>query len=396
MPRHRLHLARGLVLVLAIVMSVTVAEVVLRTAGPLSGSVGPVHDVLFLQPDANVGWTLARDFEFVWSGRNPYCVEFSVPVRTNSLGFRDRAWSANKPANTTRVAVLGDSFIEAIQVPLEQTATRLLEQRLVERFPGRSFETMNFGVSNYSLGQYLMVYDAYVRQFRPDYVVALAAYLNFNRTVQRALSSVLQDFYALEVRPSFALESSGRLTASPAREHQTYAKRVQDLIDHEYGPDRSRPVQPLPSPFHLTTWLFRTGITVAARLQYWRPSWGEPEFDHVALNHQILRALHDAVRKDGGVLVFADAFQYLEPYGVPRGSDRLVARNEAFVQSLGARYVNVSQAMASVPPEGRFACDMHFSAAENRRLADALAAWFSDELGRAARGDVSASRPLAP
>src|SRR5262245_57201049 len=183
---------------------------------------------------------MVPDFEFTWAGRNPYCVEFETPVKTNSLGFRDREWSVSKPAATTRIAVLGDSFVEAIQVPSSDTTTRLLEQQLSERFPGRSFETMNFGVSNYSVGQYLLVYDTYVRRFKPDYVVALTAYLNFNRTTQRALSSVLQDSYSLDIRPSFKIDGNGRLAETPAREYDAYARRVQHLVDTEYGADRSR------------------------------------------------------------------------------------------------------------------------------------------------------------
>jgi hypothetical protein len=381
--RHRIHLARGVVFLLALGMSIAAAELVLRVAVAPVGAVQPVHDVLFLQPNAEVGWTLAPDFSFVWSGRNPYCVEFTVPVQTNAIGFRDRAWSAAASPETIRIAVIGDSFVEAIQVQAEETATRQLERRLSARFPGQRFETMNFGVSNYSVGQFLMAYDAFVRPFKPDYVVVLAAYLDFNRTTQRALSSVLQDFYALEIRPSFTLDSSGNLVTAPPRQHEAYAKRVAELIETEYGPDRSRPVRGLPSPLHLSTWLLRTGVSTASRMQHWRPSWGEPEFTDVELNHRILGALHQKVRDDGGVFVFADAFEYLEPYGNPRGSGRLAARNQRFVESAGARYLNVSTAMAQVPSQRRFSCDMHFSAAEHTQLAETLTDWFSQELAAA-------------
>ena len=377
-------MARGVAFALPIAVVIVGVEVGLRSAAPRPGVVRPIDDVLFLTPDPHVGWTLARDFEFQWAGRNPYCVEFSVDVKTNSSGFRDRQWSEHKPASTTRIAVLGDSFIEAIQVAEDHTATRLLERDLGARFPGRAIETMNFGVSNYSFGQFLMVYETYVRRFKPDYVVTLAAYLNFNRTNQRGLSSALQPFYALDIRPSFAIDSSGRLVAVPAREHDAYARRIDQLIDGEYGPDRARTVKPLPSPFHFTTWLLRTGIAAGSRLQHWRPSWGEPDFDDVDLNYRIAQALHERIAADGGVLLFADAFSYLEPYGQPRGSGRLADENERFVESLGARYLNVSSTLASTPADSRFACDMHFSVAENRQLAQALSTWLVAELERAA------------
>ena len=157
--------------------------------------------------------------------------------------FAIATWTLQKPLSTTRIAVLGDSFVEALQVPDDHTATRLLERDLAARFPGRSFETMNFGVSNYSFGQYLRVYDTYVRQFKPDYVVALTAYLNFNRTSQPGLSSALQPFYALDIRPSFAIDGGGALIEVPPREHDAYARRVHQLIEDGVR-RRSRPHRP--------------------------------------------------------------------------------------------------------------------------------------------------------
>jgi hypothetical protein len=217
--------------------------------------------------------------------------------------------------------------------------------------------------------------------------VVLAAYLNFNRTTQLALSSVLQDFYALEIRPAFSLDGAGRLVTALPRQYEAYARRVAELVEHEYGSDRSRFSPGLPSPIYLSTWLLRSGASAASRLQHWRPSWGEPEFKDVDLNHRILATLHQKVRESGGVLLFADAFEYLERYGMPRGSGRLAADNQRFIESLGARYLNVSGALTRVQPEQRFACDMHFSEAEHRQLATSLADWFREEL--------ASKRPLA-
>jgi hypothetical protein len=51
-------------------------------------------------------------------------------VRINSDGLGDREHSRPKPADTVRIAVLGDSFTEAMHVPTEQTFWFLLHQRL--------------------------------------------------------------------------------------------------------------------------------------------------------------------------------------------------------------------------------------------------------------------------
>lgn len=94
-------------------------------------------------------------------------------VRINTAGFRDTEWTVEKPANTVRIAVLGDSMVEALQVPLEQRFTELVETQLNERgcFAPRSVDVMNFGQSGYGTAEELMVLRHHVWQYRPDLVV---------------------------------------------------------------------------------------------------------------------------------------------------------------------------------------------------------------------------------
>lgn len=360
-------------------VSLVVLELGLRAAMPQLASAQPAHDVLFITPDRVAGWKHPTNFEFFWNGRNPYCIEFGVNVTTNNFGFRDRPWTVDAPDDTIRIAVVGDSFIEAIQVPLEHTAVRQLETQLARRFPDERIETMNFGVSNYGVGQYLMVYDEYVRPFRPDYVVLFASYLNFTRTTQRELSSRLQEFYALRVRPSYELDQSGNLVHVPAQDYEQYVASVQALVDTRYGEDRTTPIHPVRSPFYLTHWLLNVAsriVTPSERVQRRTNA----DFPDVQLNYRIIKELHQRVQSDQGMLVFADAFEYLERYGVTPGSGALAARNRAFVESLGARYVDVSPAFRTAPSNPQFECDMHFSQTGNRVLADALFDWFATEL----------------
>src|SRR3984893_12095503 len=68
-----------------------------------------------------------------------YQREGESDVRINSDGLRDREHTKAKPADTVRIALLGDSFAEAMQVPLEQTFWSLMERRLQDcnLFPGK-------------------------------------------------------------------------------------------------------------------------------------------------------------------------------------------------------------------------------------------------------------------
>jgi hypothetical protein len=302
-----------------------------------------------------------------------------VQVSTNSSGFRDRPRVIAKTPGTTRIAVLGDSFIEAIQVPMEQTATALLESRLAAQFNETPIEVLNFGVSNHSVGQYLMLYDAYARAFDPDFVVVFASYLNFSRTTQRELSSRLQEFYALNVRPSFDVDSAGNLVYLPATDFDEYKRRVEELIANEYGAGRSIPLAPFPTPFALPHWAVNL-LSRKARPSAAPQQGASTDFPDVQLNYRILSELDAHVRADGATLVFADAFEYLERYGLVRGSGALVEPNRSLFGRMGAGYVDLSPRLRRAATNPQYECDMHFNAAGHRVVADALFEWFQPAL----------------
>lgn len=363
----------------ALVAACAMLEVGVRLWMPQLPFTEPAHDVLFLSPDPVVGWKHPENFTFFWNGRNPYCIEFGVPVSTNSDGFRDRDWETTKPPGTMRIAILGDSFIEAIQVPAERTAARVLESRLSARFPERKFETMNFGVSNYGVGQYLLAYQEYVRRFTPDYVVVFASYLNFTRTTQRELSSRLQQFYALNVRPAYALDESGELRYVLAEDYDAYVAGVNSLLKTYFDENRTAVVAPIRLPLALPHWILHA-LSRKARPSPAPHRRTSTTFPGLELNYRILSVLNERVTADGARLLFADAFEYLERYGLVRGSGGLTVRNRAFIDTLGADYVDVSPALRASPSNPQYECDMHFNEAGNGLIAQSLFTWFESAL----------------
>ncbi len=96
-------------------------------------------------------------------------------VTINSEGLRDREHSKTKSADTIRIALLGDSYCEALQVPLEQTFWWLLQQKLdaCHAFPGKHVEIINFGVSGYGTAQELITLQQKVWEYSPDIVMLL-------------------------------------------------------------------------------------------------------------------------------------------------------------------------------------------------------------------------------
>jgi hypothetical protein len=94
-------------------------------------------------------------------------------VKVNSDGLRDREHDRIKPANTFRVAVLGDSMTEALQVPQESSYWTVLESALgtCKSLGGRKVEVINFGVSGYGTAQALLTYRHRASAYAPDVVV---------------------------------------------------------------------------------------------------------------------------------------------------------------------------------------------------------------------------------
>ncbi len=99
--------------------------------------------------------------------------EFTAYSKINSLGLRDVERGYAKERGVYRILVLGDSFPEAIQVPLEQSFPRVLEQRLAVQAGGRRVEVINGGVIAYSTDQQLLFFEQEGLNYQPDLVVLL-------------------------------------------------------------------------------------------------------------------------------------------------------------------------------------------------------------------------------
>ena len=87
----------------------------------------------------------------------------------NRFGWRDVNWPIRKPKGTIRIAILGDSFVEAIQVEDDSTFESLSKRALIGA-EGRG-EVMNFGRSGYTQSEELLVLQRDVLRFDPDVVV---------------------------------------------------------------------------------------------------------------------------------------------------------------------------------------------------------------------------------
>lgn len=100
---------------------------------------------------------------------------YGVEIRTNSLGFRDTERSIQKPLNTRRIIMLGDSFTLGWGVPFDKTFSYQLEAMLNKT--GEMFQVINMGVGNYNTVMEVELFKLKGLKLNPD-VVVLMYYIN--------------------------------------------------------------------------------------------------------------------------------------------------------------------------------------------------------------------------
>jgi len=120
----------------------------------------------FYQIDLHRGYSLRP------GGRGWYRKEGKAYVEINSDGLRDREHPITKPANTLRIAIIGDSFAEALQVPVELAFWSVMERELAGCGPAtEKLEVLNFGVSGYGTAQELITLREDVWKYSPDIII---------------------------------------------------------------------------------------------------------------------------------------------------------------------------------------------------------------------------------
>lgn len=103
----------------------------------------------------------------------------------NQAGIPDTQATADKPANTLRIAVLGDSMVQGLEVKPEENFQQLTESALNTKSAktGNSlrYQFINFGVSNYTLGQSYVQLKEKVLAYHPDLVIVCSRPDSFAR-----------------------------------------------------------------------------------------------------------------------------------------------------------------------------------------------------------------------
>ena len=126
-------------------------------------------------------------------------------IQINSLGMRDRDHAVKKKEGTFRILLLGDSYMEALQVPFDESFPKLLEDRLRESGV-QAVEVVNAAVSGWGTEDELAYLTRYGKHLEPDLIL-----------VAMTLHNDVSD----NMREQFYTLMDGRLQARPVRETPT-------------------------------------------------------------------------------------------------------------------------------------------------------------------------------
>lgn len=235
--------AKLLLLIGGTVVGLLLAELGLRLAG--------VGYPLPYAPDPFCGTRLQPGLRGWWTKEGRAWIEI------NPQGFRQGARGPAKPPGTFRVAVLGDSFIEAFQVPEEATFCAVLERELsrCRALSGRRVEVLNFGASGYGTAQELLMLENYVWDYAPDAVV-LAFF---------AANDVRNNAYELEpdhARPFLRREDGCWRWDDSFRQHPDYVKARSPSVRRKVALINRLRLLQLANEVH-SRWRQRTAATTA-------------------------------------------------------------------------------------------------------------------------------------
>jgi len=198
---------RLLLVLLPLAIVVGLVEGVLRTTHLFNARLA------FTQPDRTIAYRFTPGRTYWFQGENDH----SITGQINRLGWRDRERSLHKPSGTFRIAVIGDSFVEAFQVEQDSTFLSIAERNLNASADGlaRRVELMNFGRSGMSQTEELLVLERDVLPCQPDMVLLLFTPQNDIADVNPATAvDTARPFFHMTAKDSLCLDTSFALSCN--------------------------------------------------------------------------------------------------------------------------------------------------------------------------------------
>ena len=217
----------------------------------LIGVVGEMYFRLrapFLEVEASFAWspTIGRIYtpntEARWTNR----LDFWTESRANSLGFLDREpIGLERAAASCHIAMIGDSYVEAREVPIAGKFHVQLEELAAEELRHLDITTSAFGIWNTGQVNQLAYYDEFARSLRPALLVLVFVDNDFmnNAPILDGLQRGVDPDRLIEVsatrgadgtitlRPPHPPSAESRLAAMASTSPPWYTRVTDRLVD---------------------------------------------------------------------------------------------------------------------------------------------------------------------
>ncbi|MDQ2855489.1 MAG: SGNH/GDSL hydrolase family protein [Acidobacteriota bacterium] len=299
--------AKLLLIAFGLLFGCLLVEITLRVAGYSYPE--------FYQPDETRGYALRPNMHG-W-----YRKEGAAYIQINSDGLRDREHAKAKSPDTIRIAVVGDSYPEALQVALDETFWSVMASRLqsCSATGVKKIEVINFGVSGYGTAQELLTLRERVWAYAPD-VVMLAV------TTNNDISDNLRQLKKTDQIPYFS-DRDGKLTLDDSfKETSTFRWRQSALSRlGRWIRDHCRVIQAINQGHHgFKIWLAarRAGKASSGDAQ---PKNAEPAAEELGIDNVVYREPSDQTWNDAW-----------------RVSEELIVEMSAEVKAKGAKFMVVT------------------------------------------------------
>ncbi len=96
--------------------------------------------------------------------------EWETNVKANKEGWRDDEHTIEKPADTFRIACIGDSYTVNLEVQMNENYPKRLEQILKESV-SPNIEILNFSIDGTTTGAHYVMLTDYALKYKPDMII---------------------------------------------------------------------------------------------------------------------------------------------------------------------------------------------------------------------------------
>ncbi|HTM61881.1 MAG TPA: SGNH/GDSL hydrolase family protein [Burkholderiales bacterium] len=196
-----------------------VLEVALRIVGYAAPA--------WYQLDTRLGWTLKRHkhgWYFAGGER--------IAIYINSAEMRDREHPLDKPEGVYRIAVLGDEYSEAFDVPIQRTWWWQLPRALQACGSPKPVEVLNFAVGGYGTAQEMVMLETTAMRYQPDLVLLQFSPNDVMDNSPALATEKRRPFFVLDERGEPHIDDSFVWTPGFDRYMQTRYRLLDELADH--------------------------------------------------------------------------------------------------------------------------------------------------------------------